>query len=36
MDGAERARNTELAIDYCKRHPMWRLSIQTHKYLSIP
>jgi len=36
MDGAERARNTELAIDYCKRHPVWRLSIQTHKYLRIP
>jgi len=36
MDGPERARNTELAIDYCKQHPVWRLSIQTHKYLRIP
>ena len=36
MDGPERARNTSLAIDYCKNDPRWRLSIQTHKYLDIP
>ena len=28
--------NTKLAIDWCKRHPQWRLSMQTHKYLNIP
>jgi 7-carboxy-7-deazaguanine synthase (Cx14CxxC type) len=28
--------NTELCLDYCKSHPKWRLSIQTHKYLGIP
>ncbi|MGA9917185.1 MAG: 7-carboxy-7-deazaguanine synthase, partial [Paraburkholderia sp.] len=27
---------TKLAIDWCKRHPQWRLSMQTHKYLNIP
>ena len=35
MDGSETARNTELAIDYCLRHPRWRLSIQTHKLVGI-
>lgn len=36
MDGPDRARNTELAIDYCLRHPQWRVSLQTHKMLGIP
>jgi 7-carboxy-7-deazaguanine synthase (Cx14CxxC type) len=36
MDGAEQARNTELAIAYCKAHPVWRLSLQTHKLVGIP
>jgi organic radical activating enzyme len=36
MDGASRDINTRLAIDWCKRHPQWRLSMQTHKYLNIP
>jgi organic radical activating enzyme len=36
MDGAERQRNTELALEYCLRHPEWRLSLQTHKMLGIP
>ncbi len=36
MDGASREFNTRLAIDWCKRHPRWRLSMQTHKYLDIP
>jgi 7-carboxy-7-deazaguanine synthase len=36
MDGAERPRNTELAIAYCKAHPVWRLSLQTHKLVGIP
>jgi 7-carboxy-7-deazaguanine synthase (Cx14CxxC type) len=35
MDGPDVARNTELAIDYCLRHPRWRLSIQTHKLVGI-
>ena len=36
MDGPERARNTQLAVEYCKAHPRWRLSVQAHKYLGIP
>lgn len=36
MDGPDRAANTELAIAWCRAHPRWRLSVQTHKYLGIP
>ena len=36
MDGPDLAANTLAAIDYCKAHPTWRLSIQTHKLLGIP
>jgi 7-carboxy-7-deazaguanine synthase (Cx14CxxC type) len=36
MDGAALEINTKLAIEYCKAHPKWRLSVQTHKYLNIP
>ena len=36
MDGADAKRNTELSIAYCKAHPAWRLSLQTHKLLGIP
>ena len=35
MDGPEKARNTQLAIEYCLAHPRWRLSLQTHKLLGI-
>jgi 7-carboxy-7-deazaguanine synthase len=36
MDGPSREANTQAAIDYCKDHPQWRLSLQTHKLLGIP
>jgi 7-carboxy-7-deazaguanine synthase (Cx14CxxC type) len=36
MDGPDRDTNTHGAVEYCKRHPRWRLSLQTHKYLGIP
>jgi 7-carboxy-7-deazaguanine synthase len=36
MDGIDRVRNTDLAVQYCLDHPEWRLSVQTHKYLGIP
>jgi 7-carboxy-7-deazaguanine synthase (Cx14CxxC type) len=36
MDGPARERNTRLALEYCLRHPEWRLSLQTHKMLGIP
>jgi 7-carboxy-7-deazaguanine synthase len=35
MDGPDVAANTARAIDYCLRHPQWRLSLQTHKTLGI-
>lgn len=36
MDGPEAGRNTALALEFCLRHPEWRLSLQTHKMLGIP
>jgi len=36
MDGPERARNTGLAVEFCKARPRWRLSLQTHKLIGIP
>jgi organic radical activating enzyme len=36
MDGPDRDAHTAAAIAYCKAHPQWRLSVQTHKYLGIP
>lgn len=36
LDGPDRAANTQACIDYCKAHPQWRLSLQTHKILGIP
>jgi 7-carboxy-7-deazaguanine synthase (Cx14CxxC type) len=35
MDGPDAADNTTRAINYCLRHPQWRLSLQTHKTLGI-
>ncbi len=35
MDGPEKARNTQLATQYCLAHPQWRLSLQMHKLLGI-
>lgn len=36
MAGPDLERNTRLAIDICKAHPKWKLSLQTHKLLHIP
>ena len=36
MDGPDLDANTAAAVDYCRSHPRWRLSLQTHKYLGIP
>lgn len=36
MDGPFRDDNLRRAIDFCKRHPQWKLSLQTHKLLQIP
>ncbi|MGO4711096.1 7-carboxy-7-deazaguanine synthase [Bradyrhizobium sp. 2TAF24] len=35
MDGPDVADNTARAIAYCLAHPLWRLSVQTHKALGI-
>ncbi len=35
MDSPERAKNTQLATEYCLAHPQWRLSLQTHKIIGI-
>jgi 7-carboxy-7-deazaguanine synthase (Cx14CxxC type) len=35
MDGPDVAANTERAIEYCLRHPRWRLSLQTHKLVGL-
>ena len=35
MDGPDAAKNAAQAVDYCLRHPKWRLSVQTHKTLGI-
>lgn len=36
MDGPRLEANTKEALAYCLAHPQWRLSLQTHKILSIP
>ena len=35
MDGPDQVANTEAAIEYCLTHPLWRLSVQTHKYIGV-
>lgn len=36
MDGPLLQDNLHKTIDYCKAHPKWKLSLQTHKLLQIP
>jgi 7-carboxy-7-deazaguanine synthase (Cx14CxxC type) len=36
MDGPEIKQNIQLTLAYCKAHPQWNLSLQTHKILNIP
>jgi 7-carboxy-7-deazaguanine synthase len=35
MDGPDREHNTQHAVQYCFKHPQWRLSLQTHKLIGI-
>lgn len=35
MDGPDQAANTAAAVAYCLKHPRWRLSVQTHKYIGV-
>jgi 7-carboxy-7-deazaguanine synthase len=36
MDNAEQEANIQKTLQYCLKHPQWRLSLQTHKMLHIP
>jgi 7-carboxy-7-deazaguanine synthase len=36
MDGPDLTRHTADAVAYCLAHPLWGLSVQTHKALGIP
>jgi 7-carboxy-7-deazaguanine synthase len=36
MDGADYEHNLAATVDYCLRHPQWRLSLQLHKLAGIP
>lgn len=36
MDGEAAGANTQAAVAYCRAHPGWRLSLQTHKLIGIP
>ena len=35
LDDQDRQENTRRAIEYCLRHPRWKLSLQTHKIIGI-
>jgi 7-carboxy-7-deazaguanine synthase (Cx14CxxC type) len=32
----KKATHSQAAFDYCLKHPQWRLSVQTHKYIGVP
>ena len=36
LDGPAQEANTARTLAYCRAHPRWRLSLQTHKMLGIP
>ena len=36
MDGPHQAVNAQAAYEYCLKHPQWRLSLQTHKWIGAP
>ena len=36
IDGLERDSNTSFAVQLCQKRPLWRLSLQTHKYIGMP
>ena len=35
-DGPDAEANTQKTIAYCRDHPRWRLSLQTHKLIGLP
>ena len=36
MDGPQQMENATAAFEYCLKHPKWRLSLQTHKWIGAP
>jgi len=36
MDGPHQMENAKAAFEYCLKHPKWRLSVQTHKWIGAP
>ena len=36
MDSPVKDQHLQLAIELCKERPIWRLSVQQHKYLNLP
>ncbi len=36
LDNEDKEKNTLAAIEYCLSHPVWKLSLQTHKLIGIP
>lgn len=36
LDGPDLERNVRLVEEYCRAHPPWKVSLQTHKLLGIP
>ncbi len=36
MDGPNLKKNIDRTVQYCLKHPQWRMSLQTHKFLEIP
>lgn len=36
MDGADAAESLAACVAYCRAHPLWRLSLQSHKLIGIP
>ena len=35
MDGELKVHNTQLALEYCKNNPKWKISLQTHKIIGV-
>ncbi|MEH6471690.1 MAG: 7-carboxy-7-deazaguanine synthase [Halopseudomonas sp.] len=36
LDGPDAANSLTACLEYCHKHPQWRLSLQTHKLVNIP
>jgi 7-carboxy-7-deazaguanine synthase len=36
MDGPDQELNIAKVFDYCREHPIWRVSLQTHKLVDLP